>query len=235
MSWSLLIGISGTLVALTLLGILLWLLTRWSRRRQIRQLEAKLIEHLRNIGIRVEKQKAHGTVVRTHEDDSTVMLRHLISIRVWLRGIQSIEIWRIIRKVAKESTTLDEITFVVAPKPGMSLNRIPILTNLTNSSKISDDNGLEWHGFEWGRVPLLVDRLKVDTNLNNRLRGHFDIVLSDEIRITVLAGDRIGITTRYHPQRPPSPEFLSCFEDIADHIHDYVAERNESRQLQDNQ
>jgi len=33
-------------------------------------------------------------------------------------------------KWIKESVILDERTFVIIPEPGMSLNRIPILTNL---------------------------------------------------------------------------------------------------------
>ncbi len=235
MSWSLIIRIGSTLAGLAFLGMLLWLLPRWSRRRQIKQLEAKLTEHLRGIGVRVEKQKARSTVVHTHEGDSTLVLRHLVTARVWLRRIQSIEIWRISRKDAKESITLDEITFVVIPEQGMSLSRIPILTNLIKSAEIRDDNGMEWRGFEWGRVPLLVDKLKVDMDLNSRLRGYFDASPSGDLRITVLPGDRIGITTRYHPQRLPSPEFLSCLEDIADHIHDYVAERNRTRYLQNSQ
>ena len=235
MSWPLVIRIGGTLVGLTLLGVLFWSLSRRSRRRQIRQLEAKLVEHLRGIGVRTEEQRAQGTVVRTREDDYAVVLRHLVTTRVWLRGIESIEIWRITRKRDKESATLDEMTFVVIPEPGMSLNRIPLLTNFVKAPTTEGKNGFKWRGFEWGRLPLLVDRLKVDTDLNSRLLGHFNTDLPDNLRITALSGDRIGITASYNPQRLPSHEFLNCIENIADHIRDYVAERNRTRELQNSQ
>jgi hypothetical protein len=233
MGWqALVIRIGGTLVGLTLLCVLFWSLSRWSRRHQIRQLETHLVEHLRGIGVDAEEQKSKGTVTRTHDDDYALILRHLVTIRVWLRGIESIEIWRITRKGNKESPTLDEMTFVITPEPGMSLNRIPILTNIAKTHITEGKNGFEWRGFEWGRLPLLVDRLKVDADLNNRLLGYFNTDLPDNLRITVLSGDRIGITTSYSPQRLPSRSFLVCIEDIADHIRDYVAERNRTRELQ---
>ena len=226
------IRIGGTLVGLTFLGVLFRPLSRWSRRHQIRQLETQLVEHLRGIGVGAEEQKSKGTVARTREDDYAVILRHLVTIRVWLRGIQSIEIWRISRKGDKESVTLDEMTFVIIPEPEMSLNRIPILTNIAKTHITEGKNGFKWRGFEWGRLPLLVDRLRVDADLNNRLLGYFDTDLVDALRITALSGNRIGITTSYSPQRLPSRGFLTCIEDITDHIRDYIAERNRTRELQ---
>lgn len=235
MSWALVIRIGGTVVGLILLGVLFWSLSRWSKRRQIIQLEAKLVGHLRSIGVRTEKQRAHDTVLRTREGKYAVVLRHLVTTRVWLREIESIEIWRITRKGNKETMTLDEMTFVIIPGPGMSLNRIPILTNLVKTPENKGKKGFKWRGFEWGRLPLLVDRLQVDTGLNSRLLRYLDSDLPDDLRITVLSGDRIGITTSYNPQRLPSHEFLNCIEDIADHIHDYIAEQNRSRELQNSQ
>ena len=233
MGWqALIIRIGGTLAGLTILGVLFWSLSRWSRRHQIKQLEAQLVEHLRGIGVGAEEQKSKDIVTYTHEDDCAAILRHLVTARVWLRGIESIEIWRITRKGEKKSVTLDEMTFVIIPEPGMSLNRIPILTNLVKTPATKGKNGFKWRGFEWGRLPLLVDRFKADKDLNNRLLGHFDSDRTDELRITALNGDRIGITTSYSPQQLPSRGFLACIEDIADHIHDYVAERNRTRELQ---
>jgi hypothetical protein len=235
MGWQIVaIRIVGTLGGLILLSVLLWSFSRWSRRRQIRHLEANLVEHLRSIDVSTEKQRVKGTVVRTHEDDHAVTLHHLVTARVWLRGIQSIEIWRISRKGERESVTLDEMTFVVIPEAGMSLNRIPLLTNAIKIHTTGDKSCLRWRGFEWGRLPLLADRLETDIGLNNRLLRHLDTDLPKNLRITALSADRVGITTSYNPQRLPSRDFLTCIEDIADHIREYVAERNRTRELQDN-
>ena len=233
MGWqALVIRIGGTLVGLTLLCALFWSLSRWSRRHQLRQLEVHLVEHLKSISVGAEAQKNKGTVTSTHDDDYALILRHLVTIRVWLRGIESIEIWRITRKGDKESPTLDEMTFIIVPEPGISLNRIPILTNFVKTQTTEGKSGFKWRGFEWGRLPLLVDRLKLDTNLNNRLLGYCDIDRLDNLRIMALSGDRIGITMSYNPQRLPSRSFLVCIENIADHIRDYVTERNRTRELQ---
>lgn len=233
MDWQVLvIRIGGTLASLTLIGVLFWSLSRRSRRHQIKQLEDQLVEHLRGIGVDAEGQKSKDTVTHTHEDEYAVILRHLVTARVWLRGIESIEIWRIARKIERKSVTVDEMTFVIIPEPGMSLNRIPILTNLIKTPVTKDKNGFKWCGFEWGRLPLLIDRLKADNDLNHRLLGDFDSELTDGLRITALNGDRIGITTSYNPQQLPSRGFLACVEDIADHIRGYVAERSRSRELQ---
>ena len=233
MSWqALVIRIGGTLAGLVILGVLFWLTSRWLRKRRIRQIETQLLEHLRSIGIDAEAQKSKKSVTRTHEDEYAVLLRHLVTIRVWLRGIHSMEIWHITRKGERETITLDEMTFVITPEPEMSLNRIPILTNLVITHTTKGGNDFEWRGFEWGRLPLLVDKLRIDTDLNNRLSRHFDADPADNLRITALSGKRIGITTRYSPQKLPSRGFLACIEDIADHIRDYIAEQNRIRELQ---
>jgi hypothetical protein len=190
------------------------------------------VEYLRSVGIDAERQNGKNIVKHTREDDYAVILRHLITIRVWLRGVESIEIWRITRKGEKESSTLDEMTFAITPEPSMNLNRIPILTNLIRADTAMSKSELKWCGFEWGRLPLLVDRLKADTYLNSRLLEHFDTNFEDDLRITALSGNRIGITTSYNPRKLPSRGFLSCIEDIAGHILNYVAERNRSRELQ---
>ena len=235
MGWqALAIRIIGPLAGLILLGVLFWSFSRWSRRRQIRQLEANLVEHLRSIGVSAEKQRAKGSVLRTREDDRAVTLRHLVTTRVWLKGIQSMEIWRITRKGEKESVTLNEMTFVIVPGPGMSLNRIPLLTNIVKTHTTGGESRFKWRGFEWGQLPLLVDRLETDTDLNSRLLRHLDADLSGNLRITALSRDRVGITTSYSPQRLPSRDFLTCIEDIAIHIQEYIAERNRTRELQDN-
>ena len=202
------------------------------RRRLIRRVESDLVEHLRSIGIRVELQKVRGAPVRTREDVYAVTLRQLATARVWLTGIHSIEVWRITRKGKDESITLDEITYVVALEPGVTLTRIPILTNAVRAEITEGTAELQWRGFEWGRLPLLVDRLKVDRDLNSRLLEHFSKGQPRDMRITALSeeGKRVGITTTYDPQWLPSREFLACIEEIAGHVRDYVTERNKARE-----
>lgn len=234
MGWqALVIRIGGTLAGLAFLGVLFWFVSRCLRKHRTRQLKAQLVEHLRSVGVDAEEQKSKNAVTRTHEDEHAVILRHLVTIRVWLKGIQSIEIWRITRMGDRETVTLDEMTFVISPEPGMILNRIPILTNLVKTYTTEGKNGCKWHGFEWGRLPLLVNKLKVDTDLNSRLAGHLETGLADNLRITALSGNRIGITTNYSPQQLPSRGFLTCIEDISDHIRDYIAEQNRVRKLQE--
>jgi hypothetical protein len=220
------IGIGSTLAGLVFLGVLFWSLSEWSRKRLARQMELQLAEHLRRIGVKAEVQRGNSTVVRTREDGYAVILRQLVTTDVWLKGIQSIEIWRVIRKSEEKSAPLDEITYVIMPEPGMTLNRIPILTNIIGTQTAGGKTGFEWRGFKWGQLPLLADRLKMDKELNSRLRGYLTANVPDGLRITASSGEKISITMNYYPQRLPSREFLTCLEDIASHVHEYVAERN---------
>jgi hypothetical protein len=220
------IGTGGTLAGLAFLGVLFWSLSRWSGKRLTHQMELQLVEHLCSIGVKAEVQRGNGAVIRTREDGYAVMLRQLVTTSVWLKGIQSIEIWRVIRKSKEKSATLDEITYMIPSEPGMTLNRIPILTNIIRTQTADSKTGFEWRGFEWGQLPLLADRLKMDKELNSRLRRYFTANIPDGLRITASSGERIGITMNYDPQRLPSREFLTCLEDIAGHVHEYVAERN---------
>ncbi|UCB43600.1 MAG: hypothetical protein JSV77_02845 [Dehalococcoidales bacterium] len=231
MNWqALAIRIGDTLTGLASLGTLLWSISRRSRKRLIRRMEAQLVEHLRSIGVSAEVQRRKGKVVRTRENGYAVTLRQLVTTHVWLRGIQSIEIWQVTRKGEEKSTTLDEITYMITPEPGMTLYRIPILTNIIKIQTASSEAGFEWQGFEWGRLPLLADRLKTDRNLNSRLLWHFSKNLPDNLRITAPSWDKIGITMSYDPRRLPSRELLTCLEEIAGHVCDYVAERNSARE-----
>lgn len=233
MGWQTLVIIIGfTLIGLVLLSVLFWFVSRWSTRHRTRRLGTQLVEYLRSVGIDAERQNGRTTMKHTHEDDYAVVLRHLLTIRVWLRGIESIEIWQITRKGERKSSTQDEMIFVIVPEPGMSLNRIPILTNLVRADTAAGYSRLKWRGFEWGQLPLLVDRLRADTYLNSRLLEYLDTNLLDDLRITALSGNRIGITTSYNPRKLPSRGFFSCIEDIAGHILDHVAEQNRSRDSQ---
>lgn len=184
---------------------------------------------MEGIGVRAEVQRGKDTVVRVHEDGYTVILRQLVTINICLKGIQSIEIWRVTRKGKEKAMTLDQVTYVITPEPGMTLNRIPILTNMVRTHTANGKTGFKWQGFEWGRLPLLTDKLKTDQGLNSRLLGLIDEDVIDTLRITASSGEKIGITTSYNPQRLPSREFLACIEDIANHVCDYVAERNSAR------
>jgi len=230
MSWQVLAITGGILAGLIFFGVFFWAFSQQSRNRLIHQIEAQLMEHLRSIDVRSEAQSGKSTVIRTREDGyTTVLLRLLVTIHVWLRGIQSIEIWRIVRKGEEKTTTLDEITYVINLEPGMTLNRIPILTKIASTQTADSKTELEWQGFEWGRLPLLVDRVKADRGLNSRLFRHFDSNPTDNLRITAPSGQKIGITMSYEPQRLPSREFLTCIEDLAMHVLDYVAEQNSAR------
>jgi len=188
-----------------------------------------LLEHLGSIGVRAELQKIESKELKRREEGYRVRLRQLADIRVWLKRIQSIEVWRESKKRKDESTTDDEITYVVTFEPGLSLYRIPILTSTVKTQRVGGKIRFQWRGFQWGRLPLLVDRLKADRGLNRRLLRHFNQSLADDLRIRALSGDRVGIATSYSPQRLPSREFLDCMEDIAQHVNDYVAERNKER------
>lgn len=230
MGWQALAIIGGALVGLAFLGLLLWSLSRWSRRHLTSQVEKQLAEHLRSIGVRADVQRGKGKVVRTRENGYAVTLRQLATIHVWLRGIQTIEIWRVTRKGEDRATTLDEIIYMINPEPGMTLNRIPVLTNIVRTQTADGDVGFKWRGFEWGQLPLLADRLKADRELNSRLLRCFDTNLTDNLRITASSREQIGITMSYNPQRLPSRELLTCIEDIASHVCDYVAERNSARE-----
>ncbi|HEY32419.1 MAG TPA: hypothetical protein G4O10_04875 [Dehalococcoidia bacterium] len=233
MSWQALVIIGGILAGLAFLGMLFWLLSKRSRKRLIHQTEVQLVEHLRSIGVKAEIQKVKRKVVRTREDGYPVILRQLVTTNVWLRGIQSIEIWQVTRKGEEKSTTLDEISYMITPEPGMTLYRIPILTNIVTVQTADGKTEFEWRGFEWGRLPLLVDRLRTDRNLNSRLLRHFYTNLPDNLRITASSGDKIGITMSYNQQQLPSRELLTCIEDIASHVCDYVAERNSARKQEE--
>lgn len=189
-----------------------------------------MVEHLGSIGVRAEMENAASREVRRREEGQRVRLRQLAEFRVWLKKIESIEVWRETRKVNNESVAEDEITYVVAFEPGVSLSRIPVLTNTVVTHTRGGEVRFHWRGFEWGRVPLLEGRLKGDKGLNRRLLGYIRQDMASDLRIRALSGERVGITTGYNPTRLPSRGFLDCIEEIAQHVNDYVAERNRERE-----
>jgi len=179
-----------TVACLALIGLGFWFQSRHSARRLSREVEQQLVSHLSSLGIRAQVQKRQGRVIRSREKDCQVTLRQLAHLRVWLRGIGSIEVWRERRKGKEEFSTEDEMTFVVALEPGLTLMRIPILTNLV-PSKTPGDTAFEWRGFRWGRLPLLESRLKADETLNRRLQRQLNRGLPGDLRVRALGSDRV--------------------------------------------
>ena len=210
-----------------------WLLyryrARWSRRRLRQQVEAQLVEHLRSIGVRVEPRRVEDAEIRRREDEYAVRLRQLADARVWLRGIDSVEVWHKTKKAGRESVVEDEITYVASLEPGLNLDRIPILTSTVRLQTEGGETAFWWRGFEWGRLPLVADRLRVDQDLNRRLLRHFNTDTPGDLRIRAMPPDRVGISTSHDPEWMPSRELLECIEVISRHVNDYVAERNRER------
>lgn len=226
----------GWQIALIIIACLasLWMVTRFLARRSpehlLQQVTNQLLEHLESIEVSAQTQEAESQKIRRREEGRVVTLRQLASCRIWLRRIHSIEVWREAKKGKDEPITEDEITYVITFEPGITLGRIPILTNIVSIQIAGGKNRVQWRGFEWGRVPLLVDRLRADTALNSRLQKHVNKDLPDDLRIRALSGNRVGITMVYNPHRLPTREFLTCIEDIAEHVNEYVTERNRERE-----
>jgi len=192
-----------------------------------------LLEHLESIGVTAQPHEVESKKIRKREEGYRVTLRQLAGFRIWLRRIHFIEVWREAKKGENEPATEDEITYVITFEPGTKLGRIPILTNIVSIQVAEGKGRFKWRGFEWGKVPLLVDKLKADKALNSKLRKHISQDLANDLRIRALSGNRVGITMVYNPHRLPTREFLDCMEDIAEHVNEYVTERNIEREQQE--
>jgi len=192
-----------------------------------------LLEHLESIGVTAQPHEVESQKIRKREEGYRVTLRQLAGFRIWLRRIHFIEVWREAKKEKNKSATEDEITYVITFEPGTKLGRIPILTNIVSIQMAEGKSRFKWRGFEWGKVPLLVDKLKADKALNSKLRKHISQDLANDLRIRALSGNRVGITMIYNPHRLPTREFLACMEDIAKHVNEYVTERNIEREQQE--
>jgi len=208
-------------------------LSRRSTKYLLQQVTNQLLEHLESIGVEAQTQEAESKKIRRREEGYRVTLRQLASFRIWLKRIHSMEVWREAKKGKDEPTLEDEITYVIAFEPGTTLGRIPILTNIVGIQMAEGKTRFQWRGFEWGKVPLLVDKLKADKALNSKLRKHISQDLANDLRIRALSGNRVGITMVYNPHRLPTREFLACMEDIAEHVNEYVTERNIEREQQE--
>lgn len=224
------LGIPIIIACLASLWVIFRFISRRSTTRLLREVKTQLLGHLKSIGVRAELQKGENSEIRRREEGYRVRLRQLAGVRVWLTRIQSIEVWRETRKRESNSVTEDEITYVVAFEPGITLSRIPILTNMVRMETAGGKTRFQWRGFQWGRLPLLVDRLRADRSLNRRLRNYYSQDVVDDLRVRALSSKGVGITTSYNRQKLPSREFLNCIEDIAQHVNDYVAERNSERE-----
>jgi hypothetical protein len=168
--------------------------------------------------------------VRRREDEYAAVVRQLADIRVSLNGIDSIEVWQKTLKARRKETIVeDEITYLTPVKPGLTLSRIPILTWTVRQATEDGGTGFCWQGFEWGRLSIIADQLRKDTDLNKRLLRHFNEDVPGNIRIRALAGDRVGISTSYGARRMPSRHFLACIKDIVKHVDTFVAEQTRQR------
>jgi len=222
-----------TIACLALLWVVMRLLSRRSASNPLQQVSNQILEHLESIGVTAQPHGVESRKVRKREEGYRVTVRQLAGFSIRLKRIHFIEVWREVRKGKNESAVEDEITYVITFEPGTTLRRIPILTNIVGIQRAEGINQFRWRGFEWGNVPLLVDKLKADTALNSKLRKHIGQDLADDLRVRALSGNRVGITMVYNPHRLPTREFLTCMEDIAEHVNEYVTERNIEREQQE--
>lgn len=199
-------------------------------RRLRRQVETQLVEHLGSIGISAERLEGRDIKLRRREArDSVLTMRLLAHARVSLGALQSVEVWRVATRARNEDAVLDKITYLASLEEGLSLTRIPLLTNVVMKEGRGGTPAFRWCGFEWGKLPLLAERLAKDTDLNRRLIRHFTTDTPPDLRITACPEDRVGFTTTYDPQRLPSREFLACLDRIIVHVNEYVAEQGRYR------
>ncbi|HEY91763.1 MAG TPA: hypothetical protein G4O07_08005 [Dehalococcoidia bacterium] len=201
-----------------------------SIRRPTHQVEIQLEEHLNSIGVPVELIRERNISQHRREAKGMTVTTNLLArAHVCLKRITSIEVYRVSTRSREKSTVLDEITYITDLEPGVTLTRIPVLTNAVLTEREDSPAAFYWSGFEWGKLPLLAHCLEVDKDLNRRLLHHFSTDTPGDLRITALPDNKVGITTSYDPQYLPSRGFLSCLEQIADHINRYAVEQNRTR------
>ena len=132
-----------------------------SRKSVKQRIEDDLLQHFNKIGITASRKTWMAENLRRREGDEKVILQKLASLDVKLNNIVSIEVWREKRRRGHVSTTHDELVYKIPFRNGITLRRIPILTNMS-VVQTADKNNFEWTGFMWGKLPLLVERLKAD-------------------------------------------------------------------------
>ncbi len=191
-----------------------------------------LLRHFQGIGVGATPYRVSRARRRYRERHEVTVLRRRLAFRLDLSLIDALELWQVSTTAQEQAQPVSELTFVVRLKPGVSLERVPLLTSATARPEGAGLR-LEWWGFEWGRLPLLVDRLRADTRLNNCLAHHLQDDFPQRLRITALSEKALGITTPYDPQRLPSRQLLDCYETIAAHACAYIADLNRARAEQE--
>jgi hypothetical protein len=199
-----------------------------SRKSVKQRIEEDLLKHFDSIGITASQKNWIAESLHRREGDEKVILQKLASLSVKLNNIVSIEVWREKRKHGHISTTQDELVYKIPFRNGITLRRIPVLTNMS-IVHTADKNNLEWTGFTWGKLPLLVERLQADNELNNKLHKIYEENMLCELRIRALSDDNVDIVSEYNPQRLPPRELITCVEAIAKHVISYVNEQNKAR------
>jgi hypothetical protein len=197
-----------------------------------RTLQKDLLSHFVSIGIEASAQAWTAQKLHSREGDENVTLLKLAGIHVQMKEIRSVEVWRQTSKHKNVSITRDEIRYVIFLKPGITMRRIPILSTAI-VTKLDNTKSFQWDGFTWGKLPLLIERLKADESLNRRLQEYFNKDILGELRIRALYDDKVDIISDYNPRNPPSRDLLDCIDDIACHVVSYVVEENKFRDLRE--
>ena len=157
-------------------------LAGWWTGRGVEPVTFRLLGHLQELGVVVETGRRHGKPVRRREGKTRLTHWLLARLEVGLPRIQTIEVWRVVTRNRDATSVLEEITFLAPVGPGRDMTRLPILTYAAVRPGTGGGREIVWHGFEWGRLPLLRDRLAADGELNRRLLGHVDDYLAERIR-----------------------------------------------------
>lgn len=193
-----------------------------------RRIEKDLLDHFSRIGIIASQQTWEAETFRRREGNEKVSLRKLASLCVHMDNIPAIEVWRETRKRGHTSTTQDELVYKIPFRGTVTLRRIPILTS-TTFIQTADKKNFEWTGFAWGKLPLLLERLREDKELNDRLQEIFDEDMLAELRVRALSDDNVDIVSEYDSHRLPPRKLLNCIEEIAKHVISFVTEQNQRR------
>ena len=207
-------------------------LAGWWTGRGVAPVSSWLVGHLQDLGVTVETARRRCKPVRRREAETRLTHWLLARLEVGLPRIRTIEVWRVVTRNREATSVLEEMTFLAPVGPRRDMTRLPILTNAAVRPVTGGGHEIVWHGFEWGQLPLLRDRLATDGELNRRLLGHVDGELCGGLRVTADSGIRVGVTTTFDRHCLPSADFLDCIDRILGHVDDYLAERNRARQAE---
>ena len=190
--------------------------------------ESDLLTHFRKIGVDVHPHEWSAKKIYNREGKERTILRKLASFDVGMNRINSIEAWQQTTKRGRVSIIHYELRYIILFKSATTLYRIPILTNAITVQD-ADRKTLQWNGFTWGKLTILADRLKPDTELNANLQTFFNTGVLGGLRIHAFSSNAISITTDLNMQRLPSRDLLLCIECLARHIDSYISEQNKFR------